>query len=78
MEAEAIALVLRFFRDMTEPRKDNISHRLIDIITVVLVGVIGGSDDYPSIEEYALDKQEFLRTFLKLPAGIPRPAPCVG
>lgn len=71
MEAEAIALILRLFWNMTEPRKENISHRLIDIITIVLFGVIGGNDDYPSIEEYAHDKEEFLRTFLKLPAGIP-------
>jgi predicted transposase YbfD/YdcC len=71
MEAEAITLVLRMFWDMTEPRKDNKRHRLIDIISIVLLGVIGGNDDYPSIEEYACDKEPFLRTFLALPAGIP-------
>ena len=71
MEAEAIALVLRVFWDMTEPRKDNKRHRLIDIIGIVLLGVIGGNDDYPSIEEYACDKEDFLRAFLALPAGIP-------
>lgn len=71
MEAEAIALILRIFWDMTDPRSDNKRHRLIDVISIVLLGVIGGNDDYPSIEEYAQDKEDFLRTFLALPAGIP-------
>lgn len=71
MEAEAIALIMRIFWDMSEPRKDNKRHRLIDIITIVLLGVIGGNDDYPSIEEYACDKEEFLRKFLLLPGGMP-------
>lgn len=71
MEAEASDLVLRIFWDVDDPRADNSRHWLSDIITIVLLGVIAGNDDYPSIVEYARDKEAFLRGFLKLPAGIP-------
>ena len=71
MEAIASSLVLRLFWDVYDPRGENVRHRLSDIITIVLLAVIAGNDDYPSIVEYARDKEAFLRTFLKLPAGIP-------
>ena len=71
MEAIASGLVLRLFWNVDDPRKENVRHRLSDIITIVLLGVIGGNDDYPSIVEYAHDKETLLRSFLKLPGGIP-------
>jgi len=71
MQAIASNLVLRLFSNVDDPRKDNRRHRLSDILTIVLLAVIAGNDDYPSIVEYARDKQAFLGTFLKLPAGIP-------
>lgn len=71
MEAIASDLVLRLFWDVDDFRADNSRHWLSDIITIVLLAVICGCDDYPAIVEYAHDKEVFLRSFLKLPAGIP-------
>lgn len=38
---------------------------------IVLCGVIAGCDEWTTIEEYAKTKYDFLKTFLKLPNGIP-------
>jgi hypothetical protein len=38
---------------------------------LVLCGVIAGCDEWTTIEEYAKTKIDFLKTFLKLPNGIP-------
>ena len=38
---------------------------------LVLCGVIAGCDEWTTIEEYAKAKIDFLKTFLKLPNGIP-------
>jgi predicted transposase YbfD/YdcC len=46
-------------------------HKLIDIIVIAICGVISGADDWPAIEEYGLCKEEWLRSFLGLPHGIP-------
>ncbi len=36
-----------------------------------LCAVIGGAEDFEDIENYGHQKEEFLRSFLKLPNGIP-------
>lgn len=48
-------------------------HLLTDIITIAILGVIAGALGWKDIEEYGLNKQEWLKTFLELPFGIPSP-----
>jgi predicted transposase YbfD/YdcC len=48
-------------------------HKLTDIITIALLAVIAGANGWEDIEEYGLNKQEWLETFLELPNGIPSP-----
>jgi predicted transposase YbfD/YdcC len=74
MDAQPNSLIARMFDDMDEnddPRADNARHLLTDILVIALLGVMSGSDDYPGIVEFARDQQEWLKTFLRLPHGIP-------
>ena len=46
-------------------------HDLNDILLIGIIAVICGADTWNEIEQYAREKEEFLRTFLNLPNGIP-------
>ena len=46
-------------------------HDLEDILLVGIISVISGANSWNEMEDYARSKEEFLRTFLKLPNGIP-------
>jgi predicted transposase YbfD/YdcC len=59
------------FSQITEPREANKSHKLLDIITIVLCATICGCDGWFQIEEFAKAKKEWFETFLELPHGIP-------
>ncbi len=49
----------------------NKKHLLSDIIILSILAVICGSESWDSIEEFGKNKINFLKTFLKLPNGIP-------
>jgi len=51
-------------------------HLLTDIITIAILAVIAGASGWEDIEEYGISKQEWLKTFLELPFGIPSPDTC--
>jgi predicted transposase YbfD/YdcC len=60
------------FHDIQDPRIDRTKfHALHDILVMTLCAVICGADGPTAIEQYALDKHDWLTTFLKLPNGIP-------
>lgn len=60
------------FSTLTDPRMDRCKrHPLINIITISICAIIGGCDDFCSIEEYGKSKQEWFAEFLDLPHGIP-------
>jgi predicted transposase YbfD/YdcC len=46
-------------------------HNLNDILLIGITAVISGAETWEQIEYYAKSKEEFLRTFLELPHGIP-------
>ena len=71
MEAQAMVLVLRFFGELIDPRGVNVRHRFIDILAIAIMATIAASDDIEGIVEYGLDHESWLKTFLKLPHGIP-------
>jgi predicted transposase YbfD/YdcC len=68
---ENINTYFYFFKDITDPRADNKIHLLEDIFTVTLLAVICGCQDWDEVEIYGKCKEEFLKTFLKLPNGVP-------
>lgn len=67
--AEAIQ---KCFEDMEDPRVvARCDHRLNDILTIALLAVICGADDWTDIEVFGRVREPWLRQFLELPGGIP-------
>lgn len=58
---------------MPEPRcaTCNKLHKLDDIVMITLCVVISGFEDWGSIEGCGNEHEDWLRTFLELPHGIP-------
>jgi predicted transposase YbfD/YdcC len=60
------------FHDIDDQRIERTKfHLLHDILVLAICAVICGADGPSAIEQYALAKQDWLSTFLKLPNGIP-------
>ena len=62
-----------FFADLPDPRREtrNKLHKLEDIVMITLCAVLGGFEDWVSIEDFGYANEEWLRGFLELPNGIP-------
>jgi len=74
MDAQPTSLITRMFNDIEatdDPRAANARHFLSDILVLAMLAVMCGLDDYPGIVEYGRDEQDWLKTFLRLPHGIP-------
>jgi predicted transposase YbfD/YdcC len=71
MDAEKLAW-LRFFDNLDDPRRAaSVAHPLPDLLVITLLAVLCGADDFTEVEEFAIAKQDWLKTFLDLPNGIP-------
>ena len=70
MDAQAEE-ILRFFRDIPDPRATNARHRLSDILAIAIMGVFCGADGWAAVEQWALCNKIWLATLLDLPHGIP-------
>ncbi len=60
-------------KNITDPRRtsrDNIKHKLEDIIIIGLCTIICGGNNYIEMEEFGIEREEWLRNFLELPNGI--------
>jgi len=71
MDTQATARIPQAFCDMPDPRRNNRRHCLIDIITIALFAVICGAEDWEAVALYGQCKLDWLKTFLRLPHGIP-------
>ena len=62
-----------FFADLPDPRREtrNKLHKLEDIVMITLCAVLGGYEDWVSIEDFGYGNETWLRGFLELPNGIP-------
>jgi predicted transposase YbfD/YdcC len=56
-----------------DPRRQclNLKHRLVDVLLIGFCGVLADCDDFVEIADWARHHEDFLRTFLELPNGIP-------
>ena len=56
-----------------DPRRQwgNLRHKLVDILIIALCAVIIREDEYDAMEDWGLEREEWLRGFLELPNGIP-------
>jgi predicted transposase YbfD/YdcC len=63
---------LSYFSVIKDPRIDRTkAHLLEDIIVIAILSVLCGADTWNDMEGFGKAKEAWLRTFLKLPEGIP-------
>ena len=62
-----------YFAELQDPRREtkNKVHKLTDIVLIVLCAVLSGVEDWVGMEDFAEEKEEWFRTFLELPNGVP-------
>lgn len=64
--------IAEHFREVKDPRTGRqVDHFLIEIITIAVCAVICGADGWVEVEEFGKAKEQWFRTFLILPHGIP-------
>lgn len=64
--------IRRCFSSLRDPRVvGRCDHLLIDIVTITILAVICGADDWTDIEVFGKVRENWLRQFLELPNGIP-------
>jgi len=71
MDAQATGGMLRYFRNLPDPRACNVVHRLHDILVIAICAVICGADGWAEVELFGRSKLAWFKTFLDLPNGIP-------
>lgn len=71
MDAQAAAGTPRAFHSLPDPRRHNVRHKFLDIITIAFFAIISGCDDWYAVAAYGRSKFNWLATFL----GAPRQTP---
>lgn len=71
MELEELKAGLERVEDPRRTNGGHILHKLEDIIIIGLCAVVCGGEDFPDMEEFGKEREEWLRKFLELPHGIP-------
>src|SRR3990167_600506 len=64
---------LKHFEPLEDPRPTthNFLHNLTDILVITILATICGADTWTEISEFGEAKEDWLKTFLPLPHGIP-------
>jgi len=63
---------LKYFSELRDPRVERTrEHLLEEILLIAIAAVLSGAESWNDIEDYGDAKQEWLKTFLRLPFGIP-------
>lgn len=70
--ARVTASLIEKFASLKDPRIERTKkHSLTDILVISICGFICGIDNWVDLEEYGEIKEDWFRTFLELPNGIP-------
>jgi predicted transposase YbfD/YdcC len=72
MDETVSSSIVGHFSLLTDPRillKNK--HKLIDIVVITVCAVLAGADDWVEIAGFGRAKEDWFRTFLELPNGIP-------
>jgi predicted transposase YbfD/YdcC len=72
MPPKTCALVERL-QTIADPRRqcENLKHPLVDVLMLGFCGVLAGCEDFVEMATWGKINEEFFRTFLELPHGIP-------
>jgi predicted transposase YbfD/YdcC len=63
---------LKYFSELRDPRVErNREHLLEEILLIAIAAVLSGAESWNDMADYGKAKQEWLKTFLTLPSGIP-------
>ncbi|MEK6236393.1 MAG: ISAs1 family transposase, partial [Planctomycetales bacterium] len=65
------ARIKEHFTNLTDPRRGEPTHPLINIVTIAVCAVICGADDFVAIAAFGTKKKEWFARFLDLSEGIP-------
>ena len=71
MELEKLKASLEQVEALRRTKGGHILYKLEDIIIIGLCTVVCGGEDFPDMEEFGKEREEWLRKFLELPHGIP-------
>ena len=64
--------LMEYFEDLEDPRIERSKkHQLLDVVTIAICAVICGADTWVPGAMFGKSKEEWFRTFLELPNGIP-------
>lgn len=65
--------IMDYFGQLPDPRtkEHKIIHKLHDIVFITIAATISGAEDWYDIEDFGEANQEWLKTFLELPGGLP-------
>ncbi len=67
------APLMTYLNELTDPRKraNSCDHIFIDILVIAVCAIICNADTWEEMQEYGEEKEDWFRSFLKLPNGIP-------
>jgi predicted transposase YbfD/YdcC len=69
----ALQEVVGYFDELEDPRSSiNQKHPLVSVVVIALMAVLAGASGPTTIAQWAACKQDFLRSVLDLPCGVPR------
>src|SRR6266540_1334759 len=64
--------IAQYFGDLPDPRTGPAKlHVLLDLLTIALLAVICGEDDWVAVHDFGVARETWMKTFLALPHGIP-------
>ncbi len=72
VQNEAVNLLGKHFSKLEDPRgRRGRLHKFQDILIIGILATICGADEWTEMEDYAVNKQDFLSGILELPNGVP-------
>ena len=72
METEGKLRMVDVFVGLRDPRQaKKVEHNLVELLVIAVCGVLAGADDFVEIEEWAKEKSDWFRRYLRLEHGIP-------
>lgn len=72
METEGRLRMVDVFVGIRDPRQaKKVEHDLVELLVIAVCCVLAGADDFVEIEEWAREKQDWFRQYLRLEHGIP-------
>ena len=64
--------LIEYFEELPDPRMNRTRHhKLVDILTIGLCSILTGGENFTDMEFFGRLKEDWLKTFLELPNGIP-------